>query len=128
MSLTHVLLAALGLSLAANLWLFNSRDRSIAELARQDQANAQLEAVGMACSSSVDALAADTKKRARRLEDLLVGESTRILTLQHEAAAALAARPRNPADLCGSIREFWRDELRKERAATQTTKREGAKP
>ena len=123
MSLTHVLLAALGLSLAANLWLFNSRDRSIAELARQDQANAQLEAVGLSCSASVDRLADDTKKRAQRLEGLLVGESARILSLQHEAAAALAARPRDPADLCGSIREFWRDEIRKERAAAN-----GAKP
>lgn len=124
MSLTQGLLAALGLSLAANLWLFNSRDRSIAELARQDQANAQLEAVGMSCSSSVDKLADDTAKRARRLEGLLMGESARILTLQHEAAAAMSARPANPADLCGSIRQFWRDEIRKERAAEA----KGAKP
>jgi hypothetical protein len=120
MNVTIGLAIALGLSILSNLWLFNSRDTALAEVATQKAANTQLEAVGNACSTSVDALAKDHSRRGERIERLLVGESARILTLQHEAMQAARDRPQFPDDICRSIEAAMRAEILKERAPAKT--------
>lgn len=114
---TLLLALALGLSMLANTWLFNSRDNALTEAATQRQANVQLKAAAEACTASVDALARASARQGTRLENLIAGESGRILTLQHQANDALAARPAFPADICKSVEAAMRAEIVKDRAA-----------
>jgi len=113
---TILLAIALGLSMLANTWLFNSRDNALTEAATQRAANVQLAATGKACSDSVDKLATASATQGKRLERLITGESGRILTLQHQANDALSARPAFPADICKSVEAAMRAEIVKDRA------------
>lgn len=111
-----VLGVLLAVSAAANAWLLRERDGALEQVATAKQLNADTAAAAQACSASVDALASDTRARSKRLDAMLSHFSGRMLTLQTEANDALRARPSDPKDLCKSIGDYWRAEIRKERA------------
>lgn len=113
MSLTQLLALLLAISVAGNAWQFHDHDKAVAAVATAEQLNTDTKAAAQACSASVDGLAADSKARSARIEQQLAGWSGRILELQGASIEALAARPANPADLCGSITQYLQAQIRK---------------
>lgn len=104
----------LGLSLAANVWLFNSRDSALEDLASQKLVSTSYQAAAGTCSESVDKLAAFGKGQGKAILDKLDTEATRIKSLQQDAITAARAKPDDPKDLCGSIERYLKSQIREE--------------
>jgi len=107
----------LAISLAGNAFLFHSRDAALEGKATAETALTGWKSSAETCSKSVDKLAGDGKKRHQEILDKLDSETGRIKGLQHDALNALAARPDDPKDLCGSIARYFKAEIQKERGA-----------
>ncbi len=114
---TILLAIALALSVAGNVWLFNSRDSALAAGAATEQARKDTAAAAQACSTSVDALASDGKARHADLLKRLQAQAGQVAGLEAASIAALNVRPADPADLCKSLAQYLASEIRKERAA-----------
>ena len=106
---------ALALSLAGNAWQFHRNGVLIAEGAKTEQARVDTLAAAAACSSSVDALAAKSTAQAAGIKAALVGIAPAVSKAQGEALRALAARPSNPNDLCGSLATYIKAQIQAER-------------
>jgi hypothetical protein len=114
---TILLTIALALSVAANAWLFNSRDKAIVAGAVTEQARKDTAAAAQACSTSVDALASDGKARHADLIKRMQAQAGEVAALEGASIAALNVRPADPGDLCKSLAQYLAGEIKKERAA-----------
>ncbi len=110
-----VVLVLLGLSLAANAWLFKERDAIMQEKAATEQLRADTAAAAGACSSSVDRLAQEGRARDARLGAKLAAIAPRVARDQQAALDALRARPDDSKDLCGSLQRFLQRSIEAER-------------
>lgn len=119
LSPTVILAALLAASVAGNaavtsLYL-GQRDK-VATL--EETGRGTVEAV-KACQRGVDAWQAAASGVQAAVAAGLEQQGQRINDLQQRANRALAAKPANPADLCGSARLYLREQIRAERAASQ---------
>ena len=115
MNPTLILGVVLALSLAGNAFLFHSRDRALEGKAVAETAMAGFKGAAETCSASVDKLAADGQRRHAETLAMLKAETGRIKGLQHDALAAVRAKPADPKDLCGSLERYLREQLKRER-------------
>ncbi len=116
MNLTTVLGLLLAISVAGNLWQYHEHDVVVTRAATAEQLGRDTRAAADACTASVNNLA--EQGRAQRKETLaaLAALAPQIEATKRSAQLALLARPDNPADLCGSLADYLRREIRKERA------------
>jgi len=112
---TILLAIALALSLAANAWLFNSRDVAIAKEASTEQARKDTAAAAQACSDGVDSLANVGATRHTELLKRMQAQAGQVAALEGASIAALTARPADPADLCKSLALYLQGEIRKDK-------------
>lgn len=106
MNMFEITLAALAISLFANVWLFNSRDTAIKEAATEKlTAQTNLESAKM-CSAGVEKLqddqrARDEKRQADRAEAGVQADGK-----QAEGMQILATQPSAPGDECKSTADL----------------------
>lgn len=112
-----VLLAVLGLSIAANWWLFSERDRILQEKATVEQLKRDTAAAAGACSSSVERLAQAGRARDVSLARELAKIAPAVRADQAAALEALKARPDDAKDLCGSLYRFFQRQIEAERGS-----------
>ncbi len=106
---------ALALSAAGNAWQFHRNGVLIAEGAKTEQARVDTLGAATACSASVDTLAAKSGQQATDLKTALAGIAPAVSKAQGEAIRALAAKPSNPNDLCGSLAVYLKTQIQAER-------------
>ena len=116
MSPTIILGILLAISVAGNAWQYHEHDKLVAKAASFEQANGTLAAGVTACSDSVDNLDKEQRRRFGAMMTELQDSLPRIKSLQHDALAALQARPADPKDLCGSLLQELRARIKQERA------------
>ena len=119
MSPVQVILAALGLALAASLagnaWLFHERTGLIAAQAATEQLATDTRAAATACSAGVTDLERAARARQTALMGALANIAPTVAAYQGEAIASLNAKPDKPEDLCGSLERFLRAQIGRER-------------
>ncbi len=106
-----ILGALLALSVAGNVWLFNSRDAALEKKGAMEAAYVAAAAAAGACSASVEQLAADGARRHEDILRRLAAQSGQVTQLKKASIEALNARPSDPADLCASLEAWLRTEI-----------------
>jgi hypothetical protein len=115
--LLGILCFALLSSLALNAYFWNERDDLLQKEATVKQLQVDTKAAAQACSASVENLAKEGKARDGRLAVALAKIAPQVKLNQQEVLKALAARPDNPNDLCGSLQRFLSRSIKAEREA-----------
>jgi len=105
----------LAVSAAGNAWLFRERTALLVRDGTVTQLAADTKAAASACSASVEGLDKAGKQRQRDLIAALKGIAPQVARGQQEALSALAAKPDDPQDLCGSAQRYIARELAAER-------------
>lgn len=108
---------ALTVSVAANLGLGHLYLAKRDELATQKAVTDQFAASAKSCSAGVDGLKKESDERHKAVLAALLKNAAAVSDLQSRSNDALAAKPDDPSDLCGSLDRYLRGELEKERAA-----------
>lgn len=98
----------LALSAAGNAYQYREHTIDSVKFGTTKQLADDIGVAAKACSDGVADLADDQKKRFAGYQAQLTAETGRIKGLQHDAINAIAARPDNPADLCGSLERYLR--------------------
>ena len=104
--LVAILGVLLALSTAGNAWQYHEHDKIITAEATAQQLNRDTANAAKTCSASVDNLAAAGTAREKRLIGAMANIAPTVAAGQKEALNALAAKPDNPNDLCGSLQRF----------------------
>lgn len=115
MSPLAILGILLALSVAGNAWQYHEHTVDSVKFGTTKQLADDTKAAAQACSDGVDALQKQGAGTRTAIIAALQGESARIKGLQQDALTALAARPDNPADLCGSLDRYLKAQIAKER-------------
>jgi hypothetical protein len=110
--------ALLGVSLLANAALTSAYLEQRDATTRIETAQAQTVKAVTACQTGVDTFRAAASGVQAAVSAELAKQGGQINALQQRANRALAAKPANPADLCGSAQLYLRDQVRAERAAS----------
>lgn len=107
---------AFSLSLAGNAYQYHEHGKDLVRIGTTEQLARDTRGAADACTVGVESL----ERAARRRQADLLGAMTRIAPAvaadQKAALAALNAPPDNPADLCGSLERYWREEIAKGKA------------
>ena len=113
--LAAILGILLAVSVAGNAWQFHHGEKLVAAKAATEQLATDTKAAAEACSASVDRLDKAGKARQGKLEAALKSVAPAIAKDQKAALDALKARPSDPANLCGSLEKYLRDQIKAER-------------
>ena len=105
----------LALSTAGNAWQFKRGEAMLEAKATAEQLNRDTKAAASACTAGVDRLDRAGAARQKRLEDAMANVAPRVATLQEASLVAMAARPDNAKDLCGSLQRYLGREIKAER-------------
>jgi hypothetical protein len=120
---------ALAISLAANAWLGSGYVEKREEIAALRSAGQEkldnITRAANACSASVNRLAAEEQATRDQVAKAIEANEKASRGLLTEAKRALAAKPDNPADLCGSADRYLSREIKARRAAAAAS---GAQP
>jgi hypothetical protein len=113
--------AALAISIAGNVWLGSAYiEKREAIAALQASSTEQLQHVttaAKACSTSVDNLVREEQASRDAVADAITKNAEVQRTILTLAKRALAAKPDNPNDLCGSADRYLTQQIRARRAA-----------
>lgn len=107
---------ALAVSMAANLGLTHLWLGARDDVARAEQSYKQVDAAAKACTVGVDVLKAESDARQAAVLAALEQVRGAANRLQLSASKALAAKPDDPKDLCGSLQRYLQAQIVKERA------------
>lgn len=110
-----VLLVALGISVALNLWQYHQHDTLVEKAATATQLSVNALDAGKQCNDSVETLARDSKAQGAQIALRLDKLAPLLSSYQKDAIKALSARPDNPQDLCGSLERFLKAKINAER-------------
>lgn len=107
---------ALAVSVAANAGLTHLYLGKRDELATQKAVTDQFSSAANSCSTSVEELKKASDARHVAVLAALAKNASAVRSLEGAANQALATKPDDPNDLCGSLDRYLRSELNKERA------------
>ena len=110
-----ILIILFAISAALNGVQWRVHDKAVAAEASARQLAADARASAEACNASVRELAAAGEARDRRLAAGLAAIAPAVERRQKAALEALAARPDDTHDVCGSLLRFWQAQLKLER-------------
>jgi len=113
-----VLGVLLAISTAGNAYFWHERDGLIQREATVQQLQRDTREAANTCTRSVEDLGKKGAERDQRLAAALSRVAPAVAADQRAALAALAAKPDDPKDLCGSLERYLRRQLEAERGGT----------
>ena len=123
MSPPTVALAVLGvllaLSTAGNLYFWHERDGLLQREATVQQLARDTRNAANACTKSVEDLGKKGAERDRRIAAAIEAVAPKVRADQQAALQALASRPDNPQDLCGSLERYLRAQIQQDRGGAK---------
>jgi len=119
MNLVQIVGLLLAISIAGNAWQWHAHDKAVFAEASAKQLAADTRASAEACSSSVKELKLAGERRDESLAAAMSAIAPAVARQQKAALEVLAAKPRNSADLCGSLLEYLRGQIKIERGVPQ---------
>lgn len=110
-----VLGVLLALSTAGNAYFWHERDGLLQREATVTQLQRDTKEAANTCTRSVEDLGKKGAERDRRIASALDRVAPQVAADQKAALAALAARPDDPKDLCGSLERYLRAQITADR-------------
>lgn len=110
-----VLGVLLALSTAGNAYFWHERDGLLQREATVTQLQRDTKEAANTCTRSVEDLGKKGAERDRRIAAALDRVAPQVAADQKAALAALAARPDDPKDLCGSLERYLRAQITADR-------------
>lgn len=116
MNISAVLGVVLAISLAGNAGLGFLLQSAWKDAARFESEKNIAIGGAKACTDSIDNLASEGKKRQQAILRAIAASAGKVDQLRAESQTALAAKPDDPNDLCGSAMRYLQREIQRERS------------